>query len=168
MSLCSLTDKLDIPAPVDKVFLYFTDTEQIIRSFPPSMKLEMIRRTAKHVSQGSALEVHARILFMSTRWKSQVHSFSPRRHITCIWQRNAYTSIEQDFYFETIGGNQTRITQCLLYRMPFGKLGNLINSILVEPYLRRIIQHGRKIHLAAFANGVPKSSPTPSKLDFAK
>jgi ligand-binding SRPBCC domain-containing protein len=159
MSLCSLTEKLDVHAPIDKVFLYFTDTDQMVRSFPPSMKLALIRRTSRHITQGSTMEIQTRLLGFSIHWKSYVYSFSPKRHITCIWQRNPYTSLEQDYYFEAVGTNHTRITECLLYRMPLGKFGQILNSLFVKPYLKKIVEHRRKNFLEIFPEIQKQNQP---------
>jgi len=158
MSLCSLTDKINVPAPVEKVFHYFTDTDQIVSSFPPSMKFKIVERTCRHLSQGSCMEFQVDLLYVSTRWKSHVHSFSQKRHITCIWRSNSYTSFEQDYYFESITPNQTRITECILYRMPLGKLGTFFNSLLIAPYFRRIMKHRQSAMMATFSN--PKAKET--------
>jgi uncharacterized membrane protein len=145
MSLCSLTDKLDVQAPVDKVFLHYTDTDQMVRFFPSSLKLHITRRTSKHITQGSSMEYEARLLGMSMKWRSYIHSFSPKRHITYMWRCTSWMSIEQDFYFETVNANQTRVIQCFLYRPPLGKFGLVLNSIFLKPYLKKILDHQRTV-----------------------
>jgi ligand-binding SRPBCC domain-containing protein len=145
MSLCSLTYKIDVYAPIDRVFLHFTDTDQFVRAFPPSNKVKITRRTSKHITQGSSMEYEARYFGLPVRWSSHIHSFAPRRHITWMWHRTSYISIEQDFYFESLNGNHTRVTECFLYRMPLGYLGKIVNKILIEPYLKNIIKRQKEI-----------------------
>lgn len=144
MSLCSVTEKVNIQAPLDKVFQHFTDTDQVVRSFPGSFHSRLIRRSSRHMTQGSSMEYEMRLWGILIKWKTHVHSFSPRRHISCIWQKSVYASIEQDLYFESINSNQTRVTECLLYKVPFGRFGRIINSLFFEPFLRKLIAHKKK------------------------
>ncbi len=155
MSLCSYTEKIVLHGPVDKVFHYFTDTDQIAGVLPPSLNLQIIHRTSRHLTQGSSIHFQARILGIPVEWKSYVHSFSPKRHIAYMWQRSFLRSWEHDYYFEALAPNQTRITECVLYHLPMGFLGKWINRLFFRPWIHRIFTHRTKALQEHFSNAPP-------------
>ena len=143
MPLCSLTEKFELPAPVEKVFHRFTNTEEIIRSIPPFLRFRINRRSALRLNQGFCVEFQIRICYLPVRCKSYVQSFSINRHFTCVLQNGWLNSWEYDCYFEPLPGNRTRVTECVLYRLPWGWVGNLANRWLIRPCLHRIYTHHR-------------------------
>jgi len=138
MSLCSFTEKFELNAPIDRVFCHFTDTEKMGGFFPPSLRMRVVRRTARQLSHGNSIDFEVRLFCFPLRWKSYVHSFNPNRHIAYIMQGGLLDSWEHDQYFESISGNQTRITECLLYHPPMGVIGKLANRLWIGPCLRRL------------------------------
>jgi ligand-binding SRPBCC domain-containing protein len=158
MSLQSITDKIELGAPVEKTFEYFTDTDQVAKQFPQSLRLVITNRTARHLNQGSIIEFSARVYGLPMRWKSYVHSLATNRHIAYVWQQNLFfSSWEHDYYFESFR-QQTRITECILYRLRFGLLGRMIDVLFVKPFVRRMLKYRRKELLALFGPAKAKAS----------
>jgi ligand-binding SRPBCC domain-containing protein len=151
MWLRSLTEKLELNASIDKVFPYFTDTDQIAKNLPPSTKIQILQRTSKTLSQGVSISFRAKLMGFPIHWRSYVHSFSVNRHIAYMWQKNRFfTSWEHDYYFEPISNNKTRVTECIIYRLPCGPLGLLVDQILIRPFLLRTFVYRRKALIQHF------------------
>jgi ligand-binding SRPBCC domain-containing protein len=144
MSLCSLIEKIQLNAPVEKVFEFFTDTDQLAACFPPSLGLQITFRTSRHLNQGTSIHFRAKILGIPVQWKSYIHSFSTNRHIAYIWQRGLLTSWEHDYYFESLPNNQTRVTECMLYKVQCGIFGKFANQVFIRPYLNRVLAYRRE------------------------
>lgn len=141
MSLFSFTEKLELNGSVDQVFNYFIDTQNITSLFPSYFKFQLIHTTSRRLTHGTYLEFHSQILGIPMRWKSYIHSFSPNRQITYMGQQGLISSWEYDCYFEAISSQRTRVTECLLYHLPFGRIGNFMNRLLIQPYLKRIFKY---------------------------
>jgi ligand-binding SRPBCC domain-containing protein len=144
MLLCSLTEKLELDAPIEKVFQFFLDTEQIPRVLPPGTALKILRRSARHLSQGATVDFEARVFGAPFRYKMHVHSLSSKRHMTCVSHRNSWISWEHNFYFESMSGGQTRVSECLLYWVPMGPFGIFLNRWIVDPYLKKTMDYRRE------------------------
>ncbi len=160
MPLYNLTEKFELGGSIEKVFQYFIDTEQISRSLSPSLKFQIIRKTSRYLSQGFSMEFYVHLFHLQTHWKSYIHSFSLNRHITCVWQKSSFFSWEHDCYFEPLLGNQTRITECLLYRLPFSPLGSFMNRLWIRPYLQHLFSYHRSRLIDAFQ---PSQNTEPPK-----
>ena len=151
MSLHNFTEKIELNALAGEVFQYFTDTEQIGRNFPYPFKAQIFNRTPRYFKQGFSLECGTRFLGIPIKWKLYVYSFSANRHISFLWQRSLFfISWEYNCYFETMANNQTRVTECVLYRLPLGIIGKFMNQIWVRPCLQRIFTRRRAALLATF------------------
>jgi ligand-binding SRPBCC domain-containing protein len=152
MSLRKITDKIEIHAPVDKVFEYFTDTDQLAKHFPAPFKLEILDRTSRHLTQSSSIAFCVRALGIPFKWKSYVHSLSTKRHIAYSWQRNLFFPVwEHDYYFENLPANKTRITECVLYRLPFGFLGVITDFLFIRPMIKYIFNFRRKVLISTLS-----------------
>ena len=149
MSLCSFTEKVELNAPIEKVFQYLSDTEQFERVYP-SLQPKVIRRTSRHLNQGASTDLQLNLFGIPTSWKIYTHSFNTNRHIACIWHSKLVSTWEHDYYFESIANNQTRLTECVLYRLPFGVFGTFLNRLFVRSYLQRIFKRRRKILISTF------------------
>ncbi|MDD2706685.1 MAG: SRPBCC family protein [Verrucomicrobiae bacterium] len=168
MPLCSYSEKIELNAPVDKVFEYFSDTEQLPLMLPPSQRLRILRRTARHLGQGVIIEMQARFLGFPVHLKSYVISYTPRRHIAYVWQRGPLNNLEHNFYFESLPNNQTRVIDCLLYTLPFGSFSPAVNRSWISPFLRRIFEHRRKHLLSLFRTAVLPDTPPPTEKSVQK
>ena len=143
MSLCSLVEKIEINAPLEKVFEFFSDTDQFSRTLTSVLPLKLIRRTTRHLMQGSSFYMETRVLGRPFQFHSHVHSMSRNRHIAHLWRGDLKTAWEQDDYFESIPGNRTRVTTCILYYFPFGFLGKVGEFILLRPCLKWLLSRRR-------------------------
>lgn len=160
MSFQSITEKIELGAPIEKVFEFFTDTDQISKQFPKSLQLVIKNRAARHLNQGTVIEFKARIYGLPMHWKSYIHSLAANRHIAYAWPQNFFfSSWEHDYYFESFN-HQTRITECILYRLRFGFLGKIIDVLWVKPFVKRMLKYRREELLALFGS-VKTKKPVP-------
>lgn len=150
MSLRSLSGQIELNAPTEKVFQYFTDTDQFASLLPQNLRLRILRRSARHLIQGATLEIKTSLFMAPMRWKLYVQSFSHARHIACVWECGSFFSLELDDYFESLPHNQTRVTDCVLYRAPLGLVGTWIDRLWMRARLQQIFEHRRRALLSIF------------------
>jgi ligand-binding SRPBCC domain-containing protein len=154
-----MTERIELNAPVEKVFEYFTDTDQLAKQLPQSLRLKILDRTSRHLNQGSSIEFSARVYGFPIRWKSYIHSLNQNRHIAYLWQKNSFFVYwEHDYYFESTPDQQTRIVECILYRLPLGILGRIVDRIFVRPLIQRFLRHRRQVLISTFGVGQPKKT----------
>lgn len=159
MSLCSFTEKIEFNAPVEEVFKFFTDTDRMVELLPSGYRFRIVRRSARHLSQGVSLECEIRLTLIPIRWRSYVTSLSAGRHMTAVWQQGPLASVEHNSYFESLPNNQTRVTDCLLYQLPLGPLTLLADRLWIRPALKRLSEHRCRALLKIF-RPAEKSSPS--------
>ena len=152
MSLFSFTEKLELNGSIDQVFSHFIDTDHITSWFPSYFKSQLISRTSRRLTHGTYLEFQSHIFGIPTRWKTYIHSFSPNRQITCVGQKGLISSWEHDCYFEALSNQRTRVTECLLYHLPFGQIGNFTNRFFIQPYLKRFFKYHQQELQSLFDN----------------
>jgi ligand-binding SRPBCC domain-containing protein len=165
MSLRSYSDKIEFNAPAEEVFKFFTDTDHLAELMPSHYRFRILRRSARHLSQGVLLECEMRIVGVPTHWKAFVSSMSPGRHITSLWERGVLSFVEHNVYFESLPNNQSRVTDCMLYRLPLGPLAPLADRMLVLPSIRRLFEYRRQVLLKVFraAEKPPQNNSQPWK-----
>ena len=150
MSLRSFSGQIELNAPIEKVFHYCADTDQMAKLLPPSLCFKILQRSTRHLSQGVTLEFEVRLFKIPFRRKLHVHSFSQGRHIACVGQPSSFFTCERDYYFESLPNNQTRVTDCVLYRLPLGPVGLLLDRLWVRSLFQRAFEHHRAVLQSIF------------------
>ncbi len=158
MSLRNFSGQIELNAPVEKVFHYCTDTDQMAQLLPPGLCFKILQRSTRHLSQGVTLEFEVRLFKIPFRRKLHVHSFSQGRHIAYVAQSSSFFACERDYYFESLPNNQTRVTDCVLYRLPLGPVGLLLDRLWVRPLLQRAFEHRRAVLQSIFQPAICVSS----------
>ncbi len=158
MSLCTFTGKTEVHAPVERVFQFFMDTNQVFQLSPPRLRFQILQRTSRRLAQGVSLDGRLRIFRIPVRLKILVSSFSVNRHVACLWRQGLFSSWEHDLYFEAVPGGRTRVTHCVLYRPPLGFIGKFLDRVWFRGWLRRTFNHQEKA-LRALMEAPPPPDP---------
>jgi uncharacterized protein len=159
MRLCVFSEKLDFGSPVEQVFKSLTDTDFLQTLFPRNIDFKVSKRSGRYLGTGCSLSFQARFLGIRFRWVSYVNSFSQNRHYSYVWQRSPLDCWEHDFYFETLPSG-TRLTECILYRLPCGMAGKCFNDLFFGRYLRRIY---RRRNERLYSELAPYNAPSGEK-----
>ncbi|MFZ4694980.1 MAG: SRPBCC family protein [Verrucomicrobiia bacterium] len=140
MGLSAVTEKIEIGAPVDKVFQFVTDTDQISRILPPALRATVLRRNARRLGPGVSLEVALRPLGFAFRAEVSVTAWRLNRHLAYAWRSGPFHPWEHDLYFESLSRTHCRVTHCLIYRPPLGLLGLVLDRVWFRHALRRSLR----------------------------
>jgi len=136
-----------VARPRAEVFAFFSRPENLGRITPPGMRFAMVS-TDREMRPGLRLAYTLRPLpLIPTRWVSLITRYDPPDGFVDVQEHGPYASWEHTHTFaEDAAG--TRITDSVVYELPFGPLGDLVNALVVRPRLVAIFAH-RKRAIAA-------------------
>lgn len=162
MGLSAVTEKIEIGAPVDKVFQFVTDSDQFPRSLPSRLRATVVRRASRRLEPGTAFEISLRPLGLALRVDAGVTAWRSNRHLAYAWRGGLFRPWEHDLYFESLSATHCRVTHCLIYRPPFGPLGFALDRLWFRHALRRALRRLAATWAEAIRN--PPPSPRPNGL----
>ncbi len=147
MTIHHLTVEQTVARPRAEAFAFFSRPENLARITPPGMRFAMVS-TDREMRAGLRLQYTLRPLpFVPSTWVSAIARYDPPNGFVDVQERGPYARWEHTHAFAdtaTGGSAGTRITDSVVYELPFGPLGDLVNSLVVRPRLAAIFAHRRR------------------------
>jgi len=151
-----------VARPRSEVFAFYSRPENLGRITPASMRFELL-------STDTAMRAELRLVYrvrplfrVPTTWVSRITGFDAPTAFVDVQERGPYTRWEHTHTFgdELLGDVVgTRITDSVLYELPLGPLGDLVNAMLVRPRLAAIFDHRARAIDRLLPTVVPRTDP---------
>ncbi len=134
-----------IPRPIDEVFDFFADAANLEAITPPWLSFRIVS------PQPVTMQVGTRILYrlswhgVPLRWVTEIQRWNPPAEFVDVQMQGPYRLWHHTHQFESVDGG-TRMKDIVRYALPFGFLGRLAHSWLVEYDLKAIFDYrARKV-----------------------
>jgi ligand-binding SRPBCC domain-containing protein len=120
--------------PVDQVFDFFANAHNLQELTPPFLRFEILTPDPIILRQGTIIDYRLRLRGIPVRWRSEISAWEPPHRFVDTQLRGPYRWWVHEHRFEAAASG-TLMTD----RVEYNVLGGaLVNSLLVEPDLRRI------------------------------
>ena len=124
----------DILAPVEELFLFHTDTNnlELITPLEISVGIESIVGEGK----GSIITLRMRAFgLIRSRWVIEIAEFEPPHRIVDLQLSGPFKFFRHSRTFTSIGPDSSRMEDMIEYELPLGVLGRIANAL----FFRRLI-----------------------------
>ena len=148
-----LERELWLPHPVEKVFAFFAQAENLERITPRELRFHIVTKQPIALAAGATIDYRLSLFAIPFGWRSVITAWDPPRTFTDEQVRGPYALWVHRHVFEPSGAG-TIIRDRVRYRLPFGPLGDLFHP-LVKRQLSRIFDYRRRAVEAAFDGGAP-------------
>ena len=133
-----------IPAPVEKVWAYFCDPKNLNEITPPDMNFEILKGGDVEMFDGQLIEY--RVEFMRgirSLWLTEIAHVRDGEYFVDEQRVGPYRFWYHEHIFEktAIG---TKMTDRVTYVVPFGILGDMVNSFWIAKRLDQIFEFRRR------------------------
>ncbi len=129
-----------VPRPMDEVFGFFSDAQNLELLTPPHLKFKVLGSSTNPLQAGTRIDYKLQLHGIPFHWQSLIGEWNPVTHFSDTQMRGPYkkwhhthTFIEQD------GG--TLIRDHALYRLPFGVPGDAVAYFFVKKDLEKIFSY---------------------------
>lgn len=141
-----------IPLPRAQLFPFFSDARNLAVITPPRMGFRI--RTAQPIvmREGTLIDYTVRVAGVPVRWRALISHWDPPSEFADEQLRGPYALWHHRHRFTTVGTDETRMDDEVLFRLPFAPLGNLALPF-VKHELRRIFEYRHATIERAVANG---------------
>ncbi len=135
-----------IPAPVDRVFAFFSDTMNLARITPRNLRFRVLTPPPIVMRVGLVIDYRIRVRGIPMRWTSLITAWEPGRRFVDEQARGPYRLWVHEHLFEATPGG-TRMRDTVKYATP---LDWLVHDWIVGPDLKRIFEHRKSVILEEF------------------
>lgn len=156
MNTCQLLREQTIARPLDKVFPFFADARNLETLTPPWLRFEILTPGSIDMQVGTIIQYALRIRGMPIRWTTAITVWNPPFEFVDVQLRGPYVLWHHRHTFESFG-ETTRMIDEVHYRLPFGGLGRVVNSLFVRRDLAAIFDYRAQM-IERFLGCVPSAT----------
>lgn len=138
----SLHAEQSVAAPIEKVFDFFTDVNNLARLTPSFVRFRILSAETKIIERGQHLEYEIRPLLLPLRWVSEITEFDPPFRFTDEQIKGPYRRWQHVHHFYPLSTG-TLIVDDITYDVGFGVLGRIIHRLLIRRQLEAIFAYRR-------------------------
>jgi ligand-binding SRPBCC domain-containing protein len=128
-----------LPQPVDQVFTFFADVENLGRITPPELDFQILTPTPIAISEGTIIDFRLRLFGVPFSWRTRIVQWQPKEQFVDEQVRGPYRSWRHLHTFVRCQDG-TQMTDRVEYRLPFRSAG-YVALPLVRRQLDRIFRY---------------------------
>ena len=152
MKIHTFTASLTLPLAIERVFDFFADAQNLERLTPPFLKFHIVSPLPIEMRRGARIRYRLRPHGIPIGWESEITAWEPPRRFVDKQLSGPYRFWHHEHRFAQ-NTNGTEISDRVDYAV-FG--GSIINSLFVEPDMRKIFAYRTKRLNELFAGDVGK------------
>lgn len=138
-----LRHRLEVEAPVDKVFAFFSNAGNLALLTPSWTDFRFVGPPPSETRAGLIIDYTLRIGGIPVRWRTRIVQWSPGQGFVDEQVRGPYRRWWHEHVF-TAHGNRTVIQDRVYYALPFGPLGRIVHAAYVSGLLKRIFAYRKQ------------------------
>ena len=128
-----------IARPIDEVFQFFADAQNLETLTPPWLNFQILTPLPIKMHAGAIIQYSLRLHGISVHWTTAITDWQPPFEFVDVQLRGPYLMWHHRHRFEAIG-EQTRMTDEIHYALPYGWLGRLAHAVFVARDLAAIFE----------------------------
>ena len=131
------------PHPLAEVFQFFSDARNLAEITPPWLGFRMLTPGPIRMEPGAKISYRLGVHGIPIRWTTEIRQWQPPHRFVDVQLSGPYALWHHVHRFEALNGG-TRMRDVVRYRLPFGALGRLMNSLLVRRDVQQIFDYRKK------------------------
>lgn len=143
MSTYRIDDRVWVPRPIEEVFEFFSQPENLSILTPPELSFLIMTPTPVPMHEDAVIDYRITLGPLPMKWRSLISEYNPPHSFVDEQLQGPYASWRHYHGFET-SDDGTVITDRVDYAMPYGPLGTLVHAAVVRRRLRRIFGFRRE------------------------
>lgn len=141
MSVHKLQFKQVIPQPIESVWQFFSNPKNLEKITPPEMGFEHTVYSNENMYAGMIIMHKVRpILNIPVNWVTEITQVNAPHFFIDEQRKGIYSFWHHQHHFEAVE-NGTEMTDIIHYEVPFGFLGDIVNSIFVRNKLHEVFEY---------------------------
>lgn len=120
-----------IQKPLSEVFAFFGNAENLERITPPWLNFKIISPSPVQMGSGVHITYQLKLHGFPLKWVTEITEWNPPFQFVDVQLRGPYRIWRHTHTFRSDGAG-TRMTDHVLYQLPFGWLGRAAHSLAVR------------------------------------
>ena len=139
--MTSITTEVEINAPVERVFEFYTNPDNIKESWPRDIVKESENVSGQKSQEGSEMKVKGEYMGKQAEMLLEVVQKEQNKRLVTRQTEGPFQSWESTQEFQSNGNNSTKVNHTINYELPTGgKIANFLSGSQAEDKIRQGVQ----------------------------
>ena len=156
MKLYTLESNQFINKPIEEVFQFFSKPENLSVITPAKLGFKILSPNPVKMEVGRLIDYNIYLLGIPIHWRTLITDYEPPNMFVDQQIKGPYTMWHHTHTFHKVKGG-VEIKDRVVYSIPFGFLGRLLNYLWIKRDLNNIFLHRKKVIDKLFENNDYKS-----------
>ncbi|MBK8466073.1 MAG: SRPBCC family protein [Chloracidobacterium sp.] len=134
---------LTLDLPIDEVFAFFADAENLERITPAELGFHILTPTPFEIRQGTLIDYKLTLHGFPMKWRTEITRWEPPHLFEDTQLSGPYKQWIHQHRFTEIEIRKTLMQDEVRYRLPFEPLGDIAN-FLISRQVANIFEHRNK------------------------
>lgn len=144
---------LTLALPIEQVFAFFADAENLERITPADLGFHILTPTPFEIRQGTLIDYKLTLHGFPMKWRTEITRWEPPHLFEDTQLSGPYKQWIHQHRFAEIEPGKTLMEDEVRYRLPFEPLGDIAN-FLISRQVANIFEHRNKA-VAEFLRPIP-------------
>jgi hypothetical protein len=146
-----LTRTTLLPGTVPEVFAFFKNPRNLETITPPWLGFRITSTSDETVREGTRIRYRLSLHGIPMSWESRITEYADDSHFADEQITGPYSRWFHRHVFRSVGGG-VEMTDDVVYRLPFGPLGRVVDWLVVRHQLRAIFDYRTRIIAEQFGS----------------
>lgn len=156
MKLYTLESNQFINKPIEEVFQFFSKPENLSVITPAKLGFKILSPNPVKMEVGRLIDYNIYLLGIPIHWRTLITDYEPPNMFVDQQIKGPYAMWHHTHTFHKVKGG-VEIKDRVVYSIPFGLLGRLLNYLWIKRDLNNIFLHRKKVIDKLFENNDYKS-----------
>ena len=156
MKLYTLESNQFINKPIEEVFQFFSKPENLSVFTPAKLGFKILSPNPIKMGVGRLIDYNIYLMGIPIHWRTLITDYEPPNMFVDQQIKGPYTMWHHTHTFHKVKGG-VEIKDRVVYSIPFGFLGRLLNYLWIKRDLNNIFLHRKKVIDKLFENNDYKS-----------
>ena len=156
MKLYTLESNQFINKPIEEIFQFFSKPENLSVITPAKLGFKILSPNPIKMEVGRLIDYNIYLLGIPIHWRTLITDYEPPNMFVDQQIKGPYAMWHHTHTFHKVKGG-VEIKDRVVYSIPFGFLGRLLNYLWIKRDLNNIFLHRKKVIDKLFENNDYKS-----------
>jgi ligand-binding SRPBCC domain-containing protein len=140
-----------VDKPLQEVFEFFSEAENLGRITPPNLRFEILTPTPIEMKVGTLIDYRIKIYNIPFYWRTEITIWDPPHRFVDVQLKGPYKSWIHEHRFKEKDGI-TLMTDTIEYQVPGGYLAPLLHQLKIKKDVEKIFEYREKIITEIFSS----------------
>lgn len=139
-----------LPRKSQDVFTFFSDEKNLEKLTPEYLNFHVLNKSTETIQEGTLINYQLKLHGIPMKWKSLIESWDPGKKFVDRQITGPYKLWHHTHEFEEMAGG-TLIRDRVIYKLPFGRLGEAVSGQFVKSDVAKIFSFRKKVIAQLFS-----------------